>query len=763
MAWHLQITGIVQSVGFRPRVKNIADQLSIHGYVRNLGNEGVEILIDDSEQRVQEFVNTLQEHKPELAEIFTIKRKIINSQHYYDFQILSSQATSSTTGFSPLPPDIAICDDCIKDLYNRHSQRYDYPFISCTNCGPRYSAIIKFPYDRENTAFRDFPLCATCYEEYTTPSDRRFHAQTTCCSNCGPHYKLLEKGNYIQQVTESIHWKMLVTEINAGKIVYMMGQGGAHFVANALNSSAVERLRKSKRKESMKPFAVMMKSMEVVEKYCNVTAEDCRLLQSSRRPIVILPIKDASALPYEYISPGLDTLGVVLPYSSLHFLLFKYNAAEVLILTSANKPGIPMPITASIDPNDWPQADFFLLHNREIVQRVDDSVVRSLGTQHPIIRRARGYTPQPIFHEELKELEMSIALGGSEVNTGAILSNGWATATQHIGTLKNVETLKFLNIAMDHLIDLYALQPKNILVDLHPTFLNRNLVPYYQQRFKDIQLYEVQHHKAHAYSLILDSGGSFNDSYLIWSVDGYGYGDDGMAWGTELFRIQQGEVSRVSSTQAINYFGGDINTTYPGRMLLSLLLHADIEPDKLLLNRAEQLFPQGNTEYQYLKRKFAEQPTMTTTSVARIMDAIAALLDITTRKSYRGEPAIRLEAVANQSKHMYDEVFVDRSDLQTDELIQAVIKMSNVASAADVAAFTHDSVANSLAELAKTHADQHSIDNIGFTGGVAYNRRIANRLTQNLTEYNFLTHKSIPPGDGGISYGQIAYLFHKLR
>ncbi len=602
-------------------------------------------------------------------------------------------------------------------------------------------------------------------------NNRRFHAQTICCRKCGPSYSLFgDKGQPMP-----LDWQDLASQINKGSILFMQGQSGSHFICNATNETALKRLRKIKRHESRKPFAVMARSASVLEDYAKITSVDeLKLLLSPRKPIVVLPAKKES-LPIDLIAPGLDTVGFVLPYTSAQHLLFKKGLADLVVLTSANKPGIPMPIKPFfpvLDPEyynseyydlyfqnmnyynaHYYNVDYYLLHNLPIEQRVDDSVVKPLGVEALIIRRARGYVPQPHFHKELRG--GVLGLGANEVVTASISTKNWIVATQHIGNLNNIETLNFLEDAVNHLMNLYSINPDHVAVDLHPEFLNRKLL----SNFPDATIHEIQHHEAHAYSLLVDHGLPFDTDAIIWTVDGFGYGHDGNAWGTELFLLSSESPRRIASGLPIPYFGGDMNAKHPARMFLSILLQTGLNPDDYILDYSA--FPHGETEYHFLRRKFTGSPV--TTSIARLLDAAAFYLAGVDKRTYRGEPAIRLEALAGRNGLQQTPSYIKGNCIDTPKILHDMLV--NYSSKTESARFVHDAIASTMAELAIEAAETHGIKTIGFTGGVAYNYRIHTLLKQivKANGYHFLAHKTIPPGDGGISYGQVALVERKLR
>lgn len=758
--WRIHIEGIVQSVGFRPFIKNLADRMGIPGIVKNLGAEGVEILTKEERTRLDDFIELIHSEAPPLAEISTISIDKIQTSHSKlnstTFEIAASEMNTQSSVLAPIPPDISICIDCRGDIVTE-GRRYQYPFTSCTNCGPRYTTIQSLPYDRERTSFMHFPLCDLCFEEYETPSNRRFHAQTTACSVCGPRYRLFKRKITSWEEIE-FSWSKLEKIINKGQILAAMGLGGTHYIVDAYDTPAISRLRSHRRMGSNKPFAVMVKDISTAKDIADITDEDAELLTSLRKPIVILPLIDHDDFPQ--VSPGLTTIGVMLPYSGFHHLLFDLGVSPVLLMTSANLPNLPMPITPQAVLDQSIQvAEYALVHDREIVQRIDDSVIRSFGTNHRIIRRARGFVPYPLFFPFPKELPPSLALGAEQVNTSAIAMNGKIVASQHIGDVTSVEMLEFQQSTIQHLRHLYRIDTfDHIAIDLHPSFLQRHLL----DQFITASLHEVQHHVAHTASLALDNGIRFDEPFLAWACDGYGYGIDGNGWGGELILLDgQGGWTREGTISPVSYRGGDTNALYPGRMLAYYILANDRDPMTFFKGKEHQFFRHGKQELEIL---LTQQDTTVTSSIGRFLDASSALLGISNVRSYRGEPAIRLEDVALRSSRtleptIYLKTSEGKKQVDTIALFDDIFQKYKTKSMStiDIAKYLHLSLGHSLADLGTQLAIDHDISHLGFTGGVAYNRIINNSMRDFTLEkgLQFLTHNTIPPGDAGISSGQI--------
>ncbi|MHA2089775.1 MAG: carbamoyltransferase HypF [Candidatus Kariarchaeaceae archaeon] len=769
--WQILVTGVVQSVGFRPFIQRLAEKMEVTGFVRNLGDAGVEIVMHGSAETTKQFIDRMKNDLPELAYIAQIEsnQKSIQAS-LTNFEIKSSLPSSGQLkGVSALPPDIAICDACLNDM-EKEGSRFSYSFTSCTNCGPRYSAIEQLPYDRPFTAFSDFPLCDSCNREYTDSEDRRFHAQTTCCNKCGPKYT----GYAFDQTSKTWKtieksWETISESIQSGDLWTIMGSGGTHFICNALDHDATSNLRKNRRKRSDKPFAVMMPSIEVIQKYCTVTEADKKLLRSKRRPIVVLPTKDPNR--WDAVSPGLDTIGVMLVYNGMHRNLFKSGHLEVIVMTSANLPGIPMPVTK--DNVLYAASDissFVLVHNRTIVQRIDDSVLRSHGDYHLLIRRSRGYTPQPFFHKQFQNVPALLAVGAEESNTAALMKDGWIMPTQHLGHIINVESVEFLSEAIHHIKSLYHVNPEYVIRDLHPSFHTRSFADDYMKNhhLSSDNVMDVQHHLAHVCSLALDHQWDHEQPFLAWAGDGYGYGSDGSAWGSELILKDGAEWKRLATIRPLNYSGGDVNAKYPGRMLAYYLSAIDQNPLDILLENAKSLFRNGNVELQYISN--ISENGLKTTSLGRLLDSIAVLLGCVQTRGYRGEPAIKLEGLAQRSSEVssVDPLISVHDGLPIVDNIKifetAYDMYMNGKKSSYIARWAHETIGTSMATLGSNLADENGINHVGFTGGVAYNKLITQSLANTLKtlDKELLIHANIPPGDAGISSGQIYYTASQL-
>ncbi|ADG13178.1 (NiFe) hydrogenase maturation protein HypF [Methanocaldococcus infernus ME] len=713
----IRVEGIVQGVGFRPFIYNLAKSYNLKGYVKNCGTY-VEIVV--SGDNIESFIKDIERKKPELAKINKIVVEDFEGNEFSDFYILESDGFG---GNSAIPPDIAICNLCLKEMFDKKDRRYRYPFISCINCGPRFTITEKLPFDRENTSMKDFPLCEECLKEYEDPRDRRFHAQTTCCPKCGPRVFLNDK-----EGDEAI--KEAIKLLEKGKILAIKGIGGYHLFCRADRDEPVLRLREILNRPSQ-PFAVMS-LIEEVKKFAILSKEEEILLTSRERPIVVLK-KSKDYYLSEYVS-NLDTVGVMLPYTGLHYLLF--NKVPAYVATSANLPGLPM----AIDEGEIVKlkVDGYLMHNRRIINRCDDSVVKYIAGRAIFLRRSRGYVPEPI-EVEIKN-DFTFLCVGAELNSTVCLVKGNKFyLSQHIGNTSKYETFLFLKEAIKRLMELTNTDKIDFIVsDLHPLYNSTKLAEELSEKF-NVPLIKVQHHFAHGYSLLGDN--NYFDECIILALDGLGYGLDGKIWGGEILKFDSGKFKRVGHLEEQYQPGGDLAVKYPFRMLLSILYKAigDEVFEKFEVNKI--------LEMQIKKR--INSPI--TTSTGRVLDAISSLLDICQEKTYEGEPAIRLEGRAKEF-NIEVEPKIKNNILLTTPLVEECYNMLiNKEPIEKIAYYSLIYLADGLFEIAKKFSDT-----IGITGGVSYNKIIVERIKERCEEekIKFLYHSRVPNGDGGISFGQ---------
>jgi len=743
----IKVSGIVQGVGFRPFVYRIAVENGLVGYVRNRGDAVVEIVVEGKKDNVKHFLSSLKEKKPLLARIYNVTTNYQeDKKEFKKFTIRQSSEDVEHSG-SVIPPDVSICDECLSELRDPKNERYNYFFITCTNCGPRYTIIEGLPYDRPNTTMQDFPMCNFCFREYRDPSNRRFHAQTVACSKCGPRvYLTSTDGRPIEHEDPIREAGKLLQE---GYIVAIKGNGGFHVATATTLSEPISRLRKVKHR-AQKPFAIMARDLEAARSFAEVSQKEAELLTSYIKSIVLLRKSEDYYLS-ELISPELHNIGVMLPYTGLHVMLFDGVREPAFVMTSANPPNQPI-VTKDQEAlrRLGPVVDFFLFHNRTIAQRCDDSVVRLHGKDQSVVRRSRGYAPEPI---RLKRSVDDCVLGvGAELNaTSCVLLQDKAFTSQHIGDVENLETLEFLREATLHLMRLTNSKIDVVACDMHPKFTTTRLAHDLGSQF-ECSVIPVQHHHAHMASLM----GEHNVNEMVGIVcDGFGYGSDGNAWGGEILHCNSEGFQRLGHLQEQPMVGGDLATLYPLRMAAGIL-HKAVDIEEWLLSNSNR-FPHGEKEVEVVVKQLEKGSVPKTTSCGRVLDAISAVLGICYERSYEGEPAMKLESVAIEGKDVLNlEPKLASNTVDTTILLREVFSQRCNHSVADLAYSAQSYLARGLAQLAVEEAERLGVKAIGFSGGVAYNEHITQTIRKTSEEgcFKFFVHSLVPPGDGGISFGQ---------
>ena len=738
--------GIVQGVGFRPYIYRLAKDLKLNGYVRNLGNI-VEIIIEG--ENTSKFQKRLNEELPPIARIDSVKIEEIKLNNYDDFKIIESSDTQS--GVSVIPADIAICDKCLSEIRNPKDRRYKYPFNACTNCGPRFTVIENVPYDRERTSMEEFPLCDECLKEYKQPLDRRYHGEAICCSKCGPEitiYKGLEKLNVENAIKKG-------SEIlKKGKILAIKGIGGTHLVVDAYNDKAIRKLREKLNRPNQ-AFAVMSKNLKSVENYAVLSKKEKKTITSNKRPIVILKKNKNYPFP-ESLSPGLHNIGVMLPYSPMHYLLFDESEIDTYVMTSANIPGEPM----MIENEEILRGinDYSLIHNRKILNRCDDSVIRFRNDSLSFIRRSRGYVPEPYtINYESNDLNV-LALGPELDVTFSLACKNKVYPSQHIGNTNKPKTLMFLRHAIENIERITKINEINVIAcDMHPHFFTTKLAYELAEKY-EAKVLPVQHHHAHSVALGNDHG---IDEMIVIACDGVGYGSDGTSWGGEILHTNIHSFKRLAHLQPQIMPGGDMATKYPVRMLTSIVR------DEELINDYSKYFKYGDVEIKNIYKQLDSSINVgVTTSTGRVLDSIAVALEIAHVRTYEGECSMKLESAAYYStKNLDIPVIIEKNQLNTTELLKNVIKLyQSGEKKADVACAGQMAIAKGLSELAIRHADKYSMQDIGATGGVFYNEAISSYVKKIIENngYNFLEHINTCAGDGSVSLGQSIISKHIL-
>ncbi|MBY9005220.1 MAG: carbamoyltransferase HypF [Candidatus Lokiarchaeota archaeon] len=777
----INIIGIVQGVGFRPLLFNLARELNLMGFIQNNGNLGVKLVLQGKHQSLNEFFKLLKERKPEISYIEKIIQNELDTDIIYnDLKIKESQKKSGLS--LTLPPDISICRKCLEEIQNNKFERYyNYPFIACSKCGPRYSTVIELPYDRERTTMNYFPFCNSCYREYKDPNNRRFHAQTFACKICGPNYKLYN--DEFEIIQESSIEKILyetAKRLKLGQIGAIKGIGGVHLIALANNDEIVTKLRKRKVKRKNKPFALMIPDINIIDEDFIVSQKEKEIIESFRRPIVLLKNKQNISHHNisEKVAPGLNNIGFMLPYMGIHYLLFNFIGRIPIIYTSGNPTDIPMGINnEDIFGQLHGIADFFLLHNRDINQRIDDSVLRIHNNKVKLIRRSRGYVPEYITMPFKSNITGALATGPELGVSGAILRLNRIFPTQYIGNIKNLETFNFLEESLFHMKKLLQIKDKElkfIVSDAHPNFITTN----YAQKLSDqfsIPLYKIQHHYAHILSLMIENRINCNERIIGISTDGIGYGDDGNIWGGEILSCTYNDYIRLGHLEYQPMIGGDRCTKFPGRMAASIILkNYEITDAKRIfkkINLAKDLEykeTELNTLISQFEKEdfsFSKKHIPLTSSTGRIFDTVSYLLGACFIKTYRGEPAMRLESLASKGNPKNIDLSISYENknkltiINTSQLIADIISLveNNIGRKKDIAAKFQTTLADIFAEIAINKAEKLNIKKVGLSGGVAYNYNFNQVLKKRISDagLEYLEHNIIPPGDGGISIGQL--------
>ena len=814
------VYGIVQGVGFRPTVYTLARAMGLRGYVRNNGSN-VEICVD---RQGEEFIRNLKEALPLLSTIERIESSgtpgsIVDPTNYSDHPEFVIVPSTSGMRSSSIPVDTALCDPCISELLTSADRRYHYPFTNCTDCGARYSIICDLPYDRELTTMVPFPLCPSCSSEYMDPGNRRFHAQTISCPECGPQYTLYDDQR--NPIHTDDPFKTFSRFLESGKCTVLKSWGGMHILASL---DAIPQLRERYNRKT-KPFALMFRNSDAVRKYTHVTGVEERLLTSSARPILLLRKRKGFSFLGD-AAPGLDSVGVMLPYTAAHHILFRHLSVDGIVATSANLPG-----EAMITTNDEVfslKMDLYLLHNREIVQRVDDSLMKvyhpSSATDQPpsfisesyshsqsiplsdshsqspsesyshsssspqsasrppapptdrapsftpthhhqtsapaplFIRKSRGFVPTFLglgFHYPI------IAVGPERNVTGAVVANSRLFLTQYIGNTRNYSNLLFLEHALNHLLNLTgAGDPRIVVRDMHPAYATNRVARQFSETY-DAEMIQIQHHHAHAASLLLDT--EITEMVTL-TLDGTGYGPDQTIWGGEVLWTNGPEYQRIGTLESMPMPGGDLTVRDPRRMVFSL---------GEITGHPQSFF--SETEEKILRT--AMKTSSTTTSMGRILDSLSCILGGCCQRNYDGEPAMRLEPLLERGRFaadLFDTVSIRRvagtgeferdgasvvNQLELYSQLFEIVQGRTVTGqeAADLAHTLVRRIMDGYVDIACDYAEKKELRHIGLSGGVAYSLPIIRMFEEGVRKREMVPviHERLPPGDGGISAGQV--------
>jgi len=771
IARRLRISGIVQGVGFRPFIFGLAHRGGLGGYVRNT-SAGVEVVLEGEAAAVEGFLSRLSTDLPPLAHIDALAVEPMALAHHAAFVILESQAQAE--GVQPIPPDIALCADCERELFDPHDRRYLYPFINCTNCGPRFTIIRGLPYDRPLTSMAEFEMCPACQAEYADPGNRRFHAQPVACPRCGPRLWMADaQGNESSQGLAAILEAR--RRLHEGAILALRGLGGFHLACDASNAHVVEELRRRKGRVE-KPFAVMAASEAVAERLCTIDAPSRALLTGHEKPIILLQ-RVADAPVAKEVAPDLDRLGVMLPYTPLHrMLLDTFDprlAAEavpqVVVMTSGNYSEEPIATSnAQAMTRLAPLADAFLLHNREIEQRCDDSVVLpapALPCENAptrfFMRRARGAAPYPVRLPF--EAPPTLALGGELKNTFCLARERSAFLSQHIGDMQNLETLDSFEHTLELLKELFRVEAEIVAHDLHPDYLTTRWAN--EHRAGPHRTVAIQHHHAHIAACMAENGIGPDERVLGLAFDGTGLGSDGAIWGGEVLLASYAGFERLAQLEYLPLAGGDAAIREPWKSLVGYgqALDLDVQGARGLAGVA----PSAIATLGQMARRRVNTPL--TSSLGRLFDAAAVIAGPHATVSYEAQAAIQLEAAARACRgdaRRYPIGIARREGTRhilVRDLLEAMLRDARAdESQGAIGLRFHQSLAEAFGGLLDELRDETHVSTVALSGGVWQNTLLLDLTVRQLVEHGLrpLLHSNVPPNDGGLSLGQAAAAAH---
>jgi hydrogenase maturation protein HypF len=747
----IEVSGIIQGVGFRPLIYRLAKTLGLTGHVANTA-AGVTIELDGTDQKIERFAKSIYSEKPPLASIEkfrVVKSEIEPGDVRKNFQIIESISAGNRIG--PITPDSDVCDNCLAELYDPDDRRYLYPFVNCTDCGPRYTLIEKTPYDRPLTAMKHFEMCERCQTEYSNPTDRRLHAQATCCPACGPSVTLATPDGQNVEGPDPI--RRAADLLKEGKILAIKGIGGFHLAVNAVDHEAIAKLRERKGRPD-KPLAVMVADLDQIKTFASFSLEEQNLLRGRAKPIVLLPKKPSFPLA-ENIAPDNRFIGVMLPYTPIHHLLFYYHEFQALIMTSGNISGSPV-----VKDNDEAFsklaniADYFLFHNRPIITQVDDSVIRVSGSDSSLYRRARSLVPSVVNLK--RNGGRTLALGAIIKNTICMTKEKEAFLSQHIGDLDNMDTqIHQKNISL-HFQSLLRIEPDLLVHDLHPDYPGSS----YARNQTELPTIGVQHHHAHAVSCMAEHG--LTGPVIALTLDGNGYGPDRTVWGGEVLLANYDRYERLAHLSSVEMPGGDAAIREPWRMAVSHLYRA-FGPEYRGLNL--QLIHDNNDNIDIIQQmidKSINSPL--TSSCGRLFDSVAALLGIRYSASFEGQAAAELEMLlepddSNMASYPFEIVKSDTKpwQLPVKQIITGIVHdILENHEPYRISKRFHNTLAALFTRVCREIRDLKNIDQVVLSGGVFQNLNLSQQLKTNLEALAFTvySHEQVPTNDGGISLGQ---------
>ena len=742
------ITGIVQGVGFRPFIYQLACRYHLTGYVTNTP-KGVEVEVEGSENDIDRFFERLAKEPPPLAHVSAIECFKMPLRNEEAFEITVSKAGMERSAL--ISPDVSICADCLSEMRDPSDRRSGYPFINCTNCGPRYTIITDIPYDRSSTTMKKFEMCPSCQREYDDPKDRRFHAQPNACWECGPMTSLHRPDGHKIPCQDPI--KETTALLKNGRILAIKGLGGFHLAVDAANHTAVMRLRRKKHREE-KPLALMVRDLELARRLAHINDAEAELLTSFERPIVISKKRRFHGLSSQ-VAPKNKYFGIMLPYTPLHYLLME-GGSKALVMTSGNMTEEPI----TIDNKEAFKhlghiADYFLLHNRDIYLRSDDSVLRVVDHVPRFIRRSRGYVPVPIFlSKEMMDLPPVLAVGGELKNTICLTKENRAFLSQHIGDMENLETLEFFQVTVSHLTRILEIQPRLLAHDLHPDYLTTG----YANKQVELPRLGVQHHHAHIVSCLAENG--LTGPVIGLAMDGTGYGIDGQIWGGEILLSDLTSFARAAHLDYVSLPGGDRAIKSPWRMALVYLHKAyGDQIFDLPLPFIRDLDRKKARIILQMARKQVNSPF--TSSCGRLFDAVSSLLGIRHEVAYEGQAAIELEMCQTRrttGTYAWEIKKVrDKWIMVADEIIKGVVEdIRNGIGRGLISRRFHNTLIAMYKDACTRIREETGIDQVALSGGTFQNVTLLRGLTRKLINSGFtvFSHAAVPTNDGSLALGQ---------
>jgi hydrogenase maturation protein HypF len=759
----IETEGVVQGVGFRPFVYRLARRFGIRGFVLN-SSQGVAIEAEGDENAIDSFLEALKAELPPLARIDSLSVSRIKPLGEDHFIIRESMPAAGQ--FALVPPDVATCRACLFDVTTVGNRRYGYPFTNCTNCGPRYTIIRDVPYDRPKTTMETFVMCPSCQAEYDNPLNRRFHAEPNACPECGPGLALLSAeemaagtpAEFAKGFRNAAILERARGLLERGEILAVKGLGGFHLACDASNDSTVALLRRRKRRNG-KAFAIMARNLAAAERLCLLADADRALLVCPQRPIVLVPRRQG-ARASQHLAPGNVRLGVMLPYTPLHHLLFEEAEYDVLVMTSGNVSEEPI---VNRNEDAWERlkglADYFLLHNREIQTRVDDSVIQSFEDRLYPVRRSRGFAPDPIdLRMNVREV---LACGGELKNTLCLTKDHYAILSQHIGDLENLETMDFFRETLGHLQRFFRVAPEAVAHDLHPNYLSTR----FALKQSDLRPIGVQHHHGHIASCMADNG--IDGKVIGVALDGTGYGTDGQIWGGEFLACDFEEFERYGHFVYVPLAGGDNAVRQPWRSALAYLdLAFGDETASFRLPLFEAIPP---SQIAFVRAMISGRvQTVQSSSCGRLFDAVASILGVRQETTYEGQAAMELEAVAGRAEGSYAFDIIDGHPFQID--LRGAIRLIaedflRGVAVPQISARFHRTMAQVVVAGCEMIRASAGLNRICLSGGTFQNLRLLEHSLAGLRERGFETfiHRRVPPNDGGLSLGQAVIAAYRLR